>query len=216
MTKSKMSVQNRLRRKSKTMSDLYVSTRFASVYARKKMAQMCRAKSIEEATKGQWVYGYYFRLNRAPSVILDNKKITADFFDVETGIDAATHFIITSGFSDWNMVPPMKIVKIDYETLCHCTGIPESIISNTMDGTDYIYALKKTNWIYENDVVDILSESGSTTEVFVEPGGARNNMLGGSGAVRRTIIGNIIDNIELISQSSEINEYRSRLKSRLN
>ena len=175
---------------------LHLYNRFTMEYFAQTSSMLYRAKSVLPAMAGQWVYGYYFRRDRAPQCITEMKDTVRDFFNAETGSGAAEHFIINSGMSDWNLPAPMNATPIDFNTLCRCIGVPETPIDRTLDGLEYLQQLRRSKLIYEYDVVDVVYDSGSTWEVFIAPN-KKEYMLGGSSVDKRRIIGNVFDDKEL-------------------
>jgi uncharacterized phage protein (TIGR01671 family) len=73
-----------------------------------------RAKLLNS---NDWIYGYYFKhLNRTPCPLGD--KITDKDYK---------HYILQSGFSDWNMPKPIEAHEVDSKTVGMFTGITDRL-----------------------------------------------------------------------------------------
>lgn len=109
---------------------------------RKKIRRIEQQETVYMAktTEGNhWTKGVYFKhLNRQPSPIGDEIK-PEDY----------THYIISSGFADWNMPKPVTMEEIRPETLRRKSD-------SSLSGKD----------LYEKDVVHFLFYDGLTEEYY--------------------------------------------------
>lgn len=88
------------------------------------MRYIYKAKDLN----GNWVHGAYFKfLPYTPVPIRECEPPESDY----------KHLIIKEGFSDWNLPRDLKVIEINPETLCQCTGMKDKNNIN----------------IFENDIV---------------------------------------------------------------
>ena len=137
-----------------------------------------RGKDIRN---GEWVYsGYFKHINRTLYPLGDQAK-DEDYIS----------YIISSGFSDWNMPKPVDLTEIVPETVSQCTGM--------LDGNG------RTIW--ENDVVTNGRTYGQVT--FHNGAFKFKNEFGlwdlheFNYTVVFNVIGNAIDDPELMEEKKE-------------
>lgn len=141
-----------------------------------------------------WVEGGYFKhLNRTPCPMGDSIKEN-DF----------THYIYSSGFSDWNLPTSIKQHEVEPETVCEYTGyqaengkIFEKHIIGFMN-----YCGTTEEYLYEEGVVSIKDGAWKVSLIGKDDEDEHFGWVTLKGACRDgkvRIVGNTLDNPERLS-----------------
>ena len=123
---------------------------------------------------GDWVEGYLYE-HEPPLVGIVSEKDEPE---------ASKWFIARTGFADWNMPRPVEFVEVDSSTVGQYTGLKD----------------KKGKRIFDGDILSIWNESH---DVVVFEDGAfdlENTSIPIRFANKFEVIGNIMDNPELLEK----------------
>lgn len=131
----------------------------------------------------EWVYGYYYK-HESPIRCIYNEK---DSLDCE-------HYILRTGFADWNMVRPIDWMPIVLSTLSRFTGESDKngkkiYSGDIVNGGRYNNVLAYGIIVFEKGAF-IAKPIGKMLEGYVE----------GFDFNRLEVIGNIFDNTNLLGE----------------
>lgn len=93
-----------------------------------------------------WVYGYYVKHREiTPAPLYSDLDKHMKYMEEHT-----KHYIVSDGFSDWNMPRDLVFTEIDKDTLCQSVGVNDSegvsVFENDMIDYRYFNGLLRITW----------------------------------------------------------------------